>query len=34
MKKNQASPLISAGWSHYIVTAPLSPRAHVAVSAS
>lgn len=32
MKKTQASPLISAGWSHYIVTAPLSPRAHVAVS--
>ena len=32
MKKNQVSPLISAGWSHYIVTAPLSPRAHVAVS--
>ena len=32
MKKSQVSPLISAGWSHYIVTAPLSPRAHVAVS--
>ena len=32
MKKNQVSPLISVGWSHYIVTAPLSPRAHVAVS--
>ena len=32
MKRSQISPLISAGWSHYIVTAPLSPRAHVAVS--
>ena len=32
MKRAQASPIISVGWSHYIVTAPLSPRAHVAVS--
>ncbi len=32
MKKTQASPLISPGWSHYIVTTPLSPRAHVSIS--
>ena len=30
--RNFKSPLISPGWSHYIITAPLSPKAHVTLT--
>ena len=32
MSKKQSSLILSPGWSHYILTAPLSPKAHISVS--
>ena len=32
MSKQKGTPLISPGWSHYILTAPLSPKAHVSLT--
>lgn len=32
MSKKKSSLILSPGWSHYIITAPLSPKAHISVS--